>query len=343
MRPIQYIQLASSALLITLLTACQTTIPLDLGDNTPRIVINAIATVQQGIDISLSQSKPTGVASPRVEVNYQYDHPDYPYRMTLQVNDQLVPISEVKQYKPQAGDRIAISVEKAGLKTASATTTVPAQPTVGIIAVKKLDKTHRAPYAYNMPGRIDMPDGRYVEVQDYELSIPLQGITKDSYYRIIAEEQAVDPEREFQESPYAWSQEKIDDPRMTQFGNGDLIFESRRGRAMNLLAGSNVSASDCTLKTTLSFATKVCKADGSTDDERTAKGISEYVALRVTVYAITGDLYHYWQTVTSDRYNSMSETGLSEPILIYNNIHDGLGILGSMAASQRQDLKVKTR
>ena len=169
MRPIQYIQLASSALLITLLTACQTTIPLDLGDNTPRIVINAIATAQQGIDISLSQSKPTGVASPKVEVNYQYDHPDCPYRMTLQVNDQLVPISEVKQYKPQAGDRIAISVEKARLKTASATTTVPAQPTVGVIAVKKLDKTHRAPYAYNMPGRIDMPDGRYVEVQDLSL------------------------------------------------------------------------------------------------------------------------------------------------------------------------------
>ena len=65
--------------------------------------------------------------------------------------------------------------------------------------------------------------------------------------------------------------------------------------------------------------------------------------MRITVYAITGDLYHYWQTVTSDRYNGMSETGLSEPILIYNNIHDGLGILGSMAASQRQDLKVVTR
>lgn len=188
-----------------------------------------------------------------------------------------------------------------------------------------------------------MPDGRYVEVQDYELSIPLQGITKDSYYRIIVEKQAVDPEREFQESPYAWSQEKIDDPRMTQFGNGDLIFESSRGRVMNLLAGSNVSASDCTLKTTLSFATRVCKADGSTDDERTAKGISEYVALRVTVYAITGDLYHYWQTVTAKRYNGLGNTGISEPNLIYNNIHDGLGILGSMATSLRQDLKIITR
>ena len=39
----------------------------------------------------------------------------------------------------------------------------------------------------------------------------------------------------------------------------------------------------------------------------------------------------------------MSETSLSEPILIYNNIHDGLGILGSMATSLRQDLKIITR
>ncbi|WP_462136573.1 DUF4249 domain-containing protein [Porphyromonas uenonis] len=342
MRPIQYIQLASSALLITLLTACQTTIPLDLGDNTPRIVINAIATAQQGIDISLSQSKPTGVASPKVEVNYNYDHPDCPYRITLQVNDQLVPISEVKQYKPQAGDRIAISVEKAGLKTASATTTVPAQPTVGVIAVKKLDKTHRAPYAYNMPGRIDMPDGRYVEVQDYELSIPLQGITKDSYYRIIVEKQAVMRGEGIQQEKYRWTQEQMQDPSLAKFSSGDFIFESSRGRAMNLLAGSNVSASDCTLKTTLPFATRVCNADGSTDEAETTSNVSDYVALRVTVYAITGDLYHYWQTVTSDRYNSMSETGLTEPILIYNNIQDGLGILGSMAAAQRQDLKIVT-
>ena len=67
------------------------------------------------------------------------------------------------------------------------------------------------------------------------------------------------------------------------------------------------------------------------DEAQTTSDVSDYVALRVTVYAITSDLYHYWQTVTSDRYNSMSETGLTEPILIYNNIHDGLGILGSMA------------
>ena len=112
MRPIQYIQLASSVLLITFLTACQTTIPLDLGDNTPRIVINAVATEQQGIDISLSESKPTGVASPSTNVYYPYDHPDCPYRMTLKVNDQLIPLNEVAQYKPQTGDRIAISVEK---------------------------------------------------------------------------------------------------------------------------------------------------------------------------------------------------------------------------------------
>ena len=111
---------------------------------------------------------------------------------------------------------------------------------------------------------------------------------------------------------------------------------------MNLLAGSNVSTSDYTLTTTLTFATRVCNADGSTDETQTTNAVSDYVALRVTVYAITGDLYHYWQTVTSDRYNSMSETGLSEPILIYNNIHDGLGILGSMAASQRQDLQIVT-
>ena len=127
MRLIQYIQLASSALLITLLAGCQTLIPLDLGDNTPRIVINAVATEQQGIDISLSESKPTGVASPSTNVYYPYDHPDCPYRMTLKVNDQLVPLSEVAQYKPQTGDRIAISVEKPGLKVASAVTTVPAR------------------------------------------------------------------------------------------------------------------------------------------------------------------------------------------------------------------------
>ena len=111
---------------------------------------------------------------------------------------------------------------------------------------------------------------------------------------------------------------------------------------MNLLAGSNVSTSDYTLRTTLSFATRVCNSDGSTDEAETTSNVSNYVALRVTVYAITGDLYHYWQTVTSDRYNSVSETGLTEPILIYNNIHDGLGILGSMAATQRQNFKIVT-
>ena len=91
MRPIQYIQLASSALLITLLAGCQTLIPLDLGDNTPRIVINAVATEQQGIDISLSESKPTGVASPSTNVYYPYDHTDCPYRMTVSYTHLTLP------------------------------------------------------------------------------------------------------------------------------------------------------------------------------------------------------------------------------------------------------------
>ena len=337
MRPIQYIQLASSTLLITLLAGCQTLIPLDLGDNTPRIVINAVATEQQGIDISLSESKPTGVASPSTNVYYPYDHPDCPYRMTLQVNDQLVPLSEVAQYKPQTGDRIAVSVEKPGLKAASAVTTVPAQPKLGTVEVKTLDKSRR-----NNASNVNLQKGQYLEVQNYELSIPLQGITKDSYYRIIVERQAVMRGEGIQPEEYRWFQEQMQDPSLAKFSSGDLIFESANAYPMNLLAGSNVSTSDYTLRTTLTFATRVCNADGSTDETQTTNAVSDYVALRVTVYAITGDLYHYWQTVTSDRYNSVSETGLTEPILIYNNIHDGLGILGSMAASQRQDLQIVT-
>lgn len=337
MRPIQYIQLASSTLLITLLAGCQTLIPLDLGDNTPRIVINAVATEQQGIDISLSESKPTGVASPSTNVYYPYDHPDCPYRMTLQVNDQLVPLSEVAQYKPQTGDRIAVSVEKPGLKAASAVTTVPAQPKLGTVEVKTLDKSRR-----NNASNVNLQKGQYLEVQNYELSIPLQGITKDSYYRIIVERQAVMRGEGIQPEEYRWFQEQLQDPSLAKFSSGDLIFESANAYPMNLLAGSNVSTSDYTLRTTLTFATRVCNADGSTDETQTTNAVSDYVALRVTVYAITGDLYHYWQTVTSDRYNSVSETGLTEPILIYNNIHDGLGILGSMAAAQRQDLQIVT-
>ena len=337
MRPIQYIQLASSTLLITLLAGCQTLIPLDLGDNTPRIVINAVATEQQGIDISLSESKPTGVASPSTNVYYPYDHPDCPYRMTLQVNDQLVPLGEVAQYKPQTGDRIAISVEKPGLKAASAVTTVPAQPKLGTVEVKTLDKSRR-----NNASNVNLQKGQYLEVQNYELSIPLQGITKDSYYRIIVERQAVMRGEGIQPEEYRWFQEQMQDPSLAKFSSGDLIFESANAYPMNLLAGSNVSTSDYTLRTTLTFATRVCNADGSTDETQTTNAVSDYVALRVTVYAITGDLYHYWQTVTSDRYNSVSETGLTEPILIYNNIHDGLGILGSMAAAQRQDLQIVT-
>lgn len=337
MRPIQYIQLASSALLITLLAGCQTLIPLDLGDNTPRIVINAVATEQQGIDISLSESKPTGVASPSTNVYYPYDHPDCPYRMTLQVNDQLVPLDEVAQYKPQTGDRIAISVEKPGLKAASAVSTVPAQPKLGTVEVKTLDKSRR-----NNASNVNLQKGQYLEVQNYELSIPLQGITKDSYYRIIVERQAVMRGEGIQPEEYRWFQEQMQDPSLAKFSSGDLIFESANAYPMNLLAGSNVSTSDYTLRTTLTFATRVCNADGSTDETQTTDAVSDYVALRVTVYAITGDLYHYWQTVTSDRYNSVSETGLTEPILIYNNIHDGLGILGSMAAAQRQDFKIVT-
>ena len=337
MRPIQYIQLASSTLLITLLAGCQTLIPLDLGDNTPRIVINAVATEQQGIDISLSESKPTGVASPSTNVYYPYDHPDCPYRMTLQVNDQLVPLSEVAQYKPQTGDRIAVSVEKPGLKAASAVTTVPAQPKLGTVEVKTLDKSRR-----NNASNVNLQKGQYLEVQNYELSIPLQGITKDSYYRIIVERQAVMRGEGIQPEEYRWFQEQMLDPSLAKFSSGDLIFESANAYPMNLLAGSNVSTSDYTLRTTLSFATRVCNADGSTDEAQTTSDVSDYVALRVTVYTITSDLYHYWQTVTSDRYNSMSETGLTEPILIYNNIQDGLGILGSMAAAQPQDLKIVT-
>lgn len=342
MRPIQYIQLASSALLITLLASCRTTIPLDLGDNTPRIVINAVATEQQGIDISLSESKPTGVSSSTTNVYYPYYHPDCPYRMTLRVNDQLIPINEVAQYRPQTGDRIAILVEKPGLKAASATTTVPTQPTVGTVEVKTLDKSRRTSWVSNA-SNVKLQKGQYLEVQNYELSVPLQGITKDSYYRIIVERQAVMRGEGIQPEEYRWFQEQLQDPSLAKFSSGDLIFESANAYPMNLLAGSNVSTSDYTLRTTLSFATKVCNADGSTDETQTTSEVSDYVALRITVYAITGDLYHYWQTVTSDRYNGMSETGLSEPILIYNNIHDGLGILGSMAASQRQDLKVVTR
>ena len=147
MRPIQYIQLASSALLITILAGCQKLIPLDLGDNTPRIVINAVATEQQGIDISLSESKPTGVASSSTNVYYPYDHPDCPYRMTLKINDQLVPLNEVAQYKPHTGDRIAISVEKPGLKAASAVTTLAAMPTLGTVEVKTLDKSSLSSWA----------------------------------------------------------------------------------------------------------------------------------------------------------------------------------------------------
>ncbi|WP_281674048.1 DUF4249 domain-containing protein [Porphyromonas asaccharolytica] len=341
MRPIQYIQLASSALLITLLAACRTTVPLDLGDNTPRIVINAVATEQQGIDISLSESKPTGVAAPSTNVYYPYYHPDCPYRMTLKVNDQLVPLSEVTQYKPQMGDRIAISVEKSGLKAASAVTTVPAQPTIGAVEVKTLDKNRRTTWVSNA-SNVRLQKGQYLELQNYELSIPLQGITKDSYYRIIVERQAVMRGEGIKPEEYRWSQEQMLDPSLAKFSSGDLIFESANAYPMNLLAGSNVSTSDYTLRTTLSFATRVCNADGSTDEAQTTSDVSDYVALRVTVYAITSDLYHYWQTVTSDRYNSMSETGLTEPILIYNNIQDGLGILGSMAAAQRQDLKIVT-
>ena len=237
MRPIQYIQLASSALLITLLASCRTTIPLDLGDNTPRIVINAVATEQQGIDISLSESKPTGVSSSTTNVYYPYYHPDCPYRMTLRVNDQLIPINEVAQYKPQTGDRIAILVEKPGLKAASATTTVPTQPTVGTVEVKTLDKSRRTSWVSNAPN-VKLQKGQYLEVQNYELSVPLQGITKDGFYRIIVERHAVMRGEDIQPEEYRWFQEQLQDPSLAKFSSGDLIFESANAYPMNLLARS---------------------------------------------------------------------------------------------------------
>lgn len=333
MRPIQYTQLAITALLISLLASCQTTVPLDLGDNTPRLVINAVATTQEQIAISLSESKPTGVDGPNTHIYYDYDHPNCPYKMTLHVNDKLIPIPEIASYKPLPGDRIAISVEKTGLKTASAVTTVPGGPSVGEITVKKQGEPHRGSYAPNALG-LYLESGQYLELQDYQLAIPILGATKDAYYRILVERQTVRPGESIRQDEYAWYQEQLQDPLLAQFASGDIFFESSNSIPMNLLAGANLPSSDYTVTSTLSLATKVLNKDGSVDDGPKTQTIADQLALRITVYAITADLYHYWQTSTSARYNNMGSLGLSEPILIYNNIQDGLGILGSMTASE---------
>ncbi len=342
MTRINYIQLAYSILCLSFLLACQTTQPLDLGDKTPRIVINALATNEQKMLISLSESIPTGVSSPTKKVYYPYDHPNCPYKAVLKVNGRQIPLSAVADYRPHPKDQIDIQVSKSGLTTAYATTIIPTRPTVGSITAKKSGASYDAKYAINALGA-QLQQGQSLKLEEFEISIPLQNAQKADYYRIVLEVKPIFHGGALHPDNQGWYQVEFKNQLLAQFSKGDLFGEYGSSHPMNLLAGSVLPSSSYTLTTPLSLATQVINKDGTPDYEHSSQEISDYVAVRAVIYAITSDLYNYWLTTTMARYNRLSSVGLSEPVLIYNNIKDGLGILGSMTASNTLRHEIKTR
>lgn len=162
-KPILYLLIAFG-----LLTSCEKMIDLDIEDLQPQLVVNALGATGEPLSVVLTESRPV--------FGIHNSDEDFPRvtdaTVTLTVNGSL-PLSASRDsncytlpYIPQAGDSLALRVERPGHTPATASAIIPNAPTVGPIEQPTTTTN----------------DGYYNEVLTFSIPLSDPGAGTDYYY-----------------------------------------------------------------------------------------------------------------------------------------------------------------
>jgi hypothetical protein len=282
--------------LILLACSCTKVIePKDLPDQDPRLVMNAIIQSDSVFSLQLSSSKSivSGKDYKKIEGAYCEVQEDGSFLEQLFMKEKG---RYVGKLKPQAGKTYKMVAKAPGYQDVEGTSMMPGTP-----IVKRVERVDSATVDLQTQ---NMPEPTIVGNVKYKVSIKDPPDEKN-YYGLMANYRIYDTSGTFMRSNDIFITVDISDDDVSNASSGLLLGADNR-----LLNGDERVFS-------LSFFVSVLKSDfpsiGKIEMYLSAAGISE-------------DFYKYVQTATKQSYSGTSV--FSEPVLVYNNIKNGMGNVG---------------
>lgn len=325
------------ALLMLVSTSCETIIDFNKGDIKPKIVIYSVLMPDSLIIVRLGSSTPVfepdfkapklNNAEVKLFVNDNYvESLQYIGRNQSEYNHTYSFEEFQSRMKANPHDNYRVEVEASGYESVSANCFLP--NTVEIISI---DTSH----AFYQPDP-SWPDAPSWSVINCKLKFK-DPPDIENYYRLYAsyttgryssdKSQPYSPERPvYVEKHVLWG-----------VGGGDPIINTKQEESFfedeiyneySIFTDELISGKEYTLRLA------VPNWPGSIDT-----AYHEFVHYHIELQSISRDLYLYLRSSSAHRVKEGNF--FSEPVLVYSNVENGLGILGGSFASSR-DLKIGT-
>lgn len=316
-KPILYLLIAAG-----LLSSCEKMIDLDIEDLQPQLVVNALGSTNEPLSVTLTESRPvfgvhnSGEVFPRVT----------DATVTLTVNGALTLTASrdsncyTLPYIPQAGDSLALRVERPGHTAATASAIVPNAPTVG--PIEQPTTSFNSVYSDNVI-TLSIPLSDPAASTDYYYITLLRTDTiictyLDSDNTVTAIDTIYNTSNWFECRDQLVVTEvdmldMIDRMGATTFSGEMLLFSDERfnGQSHNIQVSDYFYVDEYSLR-----------------NDSFNKRIVVHSTYTIDVASLSRDTYLYLNSLQSLQYSDGITSFFSEPVQLLTNVDGAIGILG---------------
>lgn len=327
-------------LLIFFFPACEREVDFSGAQTDPLLVLNAFLTPDSLMSVHLTESvfflndnsrfKRVNDASVKLTINDQE-----PEELTLIGKGKYV-----SSRKPEAGDKISISVEHPVLPDVSCSGKMPVKPLINSVDFSdiRIEKTITGIMTEKINGKVVNSDttftNKVIGVMNVTFSDPVDDV---NFYRLATYVRTYFPDDTYSDRVLYFSP---DDP---VFAGGVMSdpFEMSYSYSYGEFSDELFDGKKYTLKANVTlgeYEENSSGQPGGGDDMYYKSGSLEYAVdqvrmdLHVELQGITGDYFYYLRSRGLSEANMMGNL-FSEPVQIYNNIKGGIGILGNYTTS----------
>ncbi len=322
-------------LALLLLSSCMKEIDLEHLRAKPRLVLNGALTAGQPVAVNLSRT--WFYTEEKPDLNF----PDADVR--LYVNDQLQEqlvwyegdTVKLKQgyfrgtYIPQLGDRLKVTAAVSDYPDVSAETNIPETPTV-LKLTSKTELVERSGWA---------------SYYQFKLQFTFQDDPNRTNFYLIRFEYkqvTIDKTTGEEQPPYGgygqsggWSEMSMDYTSDPLFSSSLTALDKILGYDWMSYRYGRVFSDDLINGKAYTVNLSSTSHYGWTDPSDPNQAESNYIArmyCRAVLYTLTEPYYRYMKAIIEmeddNTQQTMIDAGMAEPIQIYSNVTDGVGILG---------------
>lgn len=325
-----FYQFIAAGLVILFFSGCTQEINLDDLRPEPRLVLNSVAIVGEQITASVSKTwffteKNPNITIREAEVSL-YVNDDFKEKMTWVSQDSEYNSKGFFQsaYKPVVGDILEIKASVENYKELSSVVSVPPPCTIIDVSTEIIEKNSE--YDYYVKRRLK------VKFRDEP--------ARRDYYLFLVEEgtPVYDEEKQEYTGEYEWGKAYVeygDEPLFTsQITPLEKILgydwlSMRYGR---VFSDDLISGKEYTLNVSFSGAYLGSYPNGG-DLGELLPNKEHPIKYRIYLYTLAEPYYRYMNSIINmtdqNLHQQLVKAGLAEPVSIYTNINNGIGIVGS--------------